>query len=191
MSRSSLPNLVFRLAEDGPDMSALVAMRDAAAQWQLAHGIAQWRPGELTEAHFRERIRYGEVWLALSPPLGPPVGAWELWWEDPFSWGSQPPCAGYLHRLMVDRSAVPPGTGRLLLAAAERRIAAAGRWFARLDCAAGNPRLRHYYTEAGYHEVGHRPHSRPSGYPVTLFEKHTDQAVHNPYLATCGARGEP
>jgi protein-tyrosine phosphatase len=191
MSRSGLPDLMFRLAEDGPDMRALVAMRDAAARWQVAHGIAQWRPGELTEAHFRERVRCGEVWLAVNHPLGPPVGAWELWWEDPYSWGRQTPRAGYVHRLMVDRSAVPRGTGRLLLAAAERRIAAAGRWLARLDCAAGNPRLRRYYTEAGYREVGYCPHSRPSGYPVALFEKYTDQAIHDQYRAACGVGGRP
>ncbi|MFC3385840.1 GNAT family N-acetyltransferase [Couchioplanes azureus] len=175
MNRAGEPALTFRLAEDGPDLSRLVAMRDAAARWQIAHGIAQWRPGELTEAHFRERIRRGEVWLALRLPSGRLVGAWELWWKDPVDWGPQPPCAGYVHRLMTDRAAARPGTGRVLLEVAERRIAAAGRLLARLSCAAGNARLCRYYAEAGYHEVGRRPHSCPSGYPVALFEKPVDR----------------
>jgi hypothetical protein len=42
----------------------------------------------------------------------------------------------------------------------------------RFECASGNPRLRRYYAEAGYGEVGRCDVSRPSGYPVTLFEKH-------------------
>jgi protein-tyrosine phosphatase len=162
--------LSFRLAEDH-DLPTLVALRDAAAQWQAAHGIEQWRPGELDESHFRDRIRLGEVWLAVGKPQGPPIGAWELWWEDPLTWGPQPSSAGYVHRLMIDRSAAPSGTGRLLLAAAERRIMATGRVLARLDCATNNLRLRRYYADAGYGEVGEQLLSRGSRYPVTLFEK--------------------
>ncbi|CAM5240436.1 hypothetical protein SALBM135S_03557 [Streptomyces alboniger] len=47
-----------------------------------------------------------------------------------------------------------PGTGREMLAAAERRVAGAGRALCRLDCVTSNPRLRTYYEEAGYTVVG-------------------------------------
>lgn len=73
---------------------------------------------------------------------------------------------------MIDRDHAPRGLGRLLLSAAEKRIVAAGRSVARLDCAAHNLRLRRYYLDSGYREVGHQPLCLGSRYPVTLFEKH-------------------
>ncbi|MER0245133.1 class I SAM-dependent methyltransferase [Streptomyces sp. HSW2009] len=164
--------LHHRQATDG-DLPALVALRDHAARWQIAHGIAQWRPGELGVEHFRERLRAGEVWLATLGPHGPIAGGWELWWDDPAAWGDQPPVAGYVHRLMTDRRVAPPGTGRHLLAHAESRIAAAGRTRCRLDSLSANAGLRTYYERAGYRAVGENvkgggPHGT---YGVTLWEK--------------------
>ncbi|WP_323379539.1 GNAT family N-acetyltransferase [Streptomyces durbertensis] len=152
----------------------MVALRDGAARWQLARGIDQWKPGELGEDHFRRRLVEGEVWLASLGEAGPVVGAWELWWEDPGAWGEQPPVAGYVHRLMVDRELAPRGTGRLMLERAERRIAAAGRELCRLDCVAHNPRLREYYVAAGYTVVGEQSAKQGKdgkSYAVTLLEK--------------------
>ncbi|MFJ7338352.1 GNAT family N-acetyltransferase [Streptomyces sp. NPDC101110] len=158
------------------DLAALVRLRDDAARWMLARGITgQWRPGELDEDHFRRIMTRGEVWLAEAG--GRPVGAWELWWEDEDAWGAQPPVAGYVHRLMVDRTAAAPGTGRLLLTAAERRVAEAGRTRVRLDCLAGNAPLNAYYAEAGYRVVGHKAGKpQPGGPPksFTLLEKRLD-----------------
>jgi ribosomal protein S18 acetylase RimI-like enzyme len=155
------------------DLSTLVRLRDGAARWMLARGITgQWRPGELDEEHFRQVMAQGEVWLAEAE--GRAIGAWELWWEDEAAWGPQPPVAGYVHRLMVDRYAAAPGTGRLLLQAAERRVAEAGRTRVRLDCLAGNAQLNAYYQDAGYRVVGHKEGKpQPGGAPksFTLLEK--------------------
>ncbi|WP_037704520.1 GNAT family N-acetyltransferase [Streptomyces scabiei] len=165
-------DLHFRLAED-TDLATLVRLRDDAARWMLAQGITgQWQPGQLDEDHFRKTMVSGEVWLAEAD--GRVAGAWELWWEDEDAWGPQPPVAGYVHRLMVDRSSAQPGTGRFMLRAAERRVAAAGRAFVRLDCLAGNTRLNAYYLNAGYRVVGHKagkpqPGSAPKAF--TLLEK--------------------
>lgn len=170
-----MDNLDLRLADDG-DLAAVVRLRDDAARWMLARGVTgQWQPGELSEDHFRLTVkRGGEVWLAEAGERL--VGAWELWWEDKAAWGPQPPVAGYVHRLMVDREAAPPGTGLLLLHAAERRVAAAGREFVRLDCLADNARLNSYYLDQGYRAVGRiagKP--QPGGAPksFTLLEKAT------------------
>ncbi|WP_186319084.1 GNAT family N-acetyltransferase [Streptomyces sp. SAJ15] len=156
------------------DLATLVRLRDDAARWMLACGVTgQWRPGELGEDHFRQVMGRGEVWLAEAEN-GCVAGAWELWWEDEAAWGPQPPVAGYVHRLMVDRSTAAPGTGRLLLSAAERRVAAAGRTRVRLDCLAGNARLNAYYRQAGYRVVGHKEGKpQPGGAPksFTLLEK--------------------
>lgn len=168
------PALTFRRADE-TDLALLVGLRDAAANWQISRGIDQWQPGELGEDHFRARLADGEVWIAhLGPAGGPVAGAWELWWDDPAAWGSRPGAAGYVHRLMTDRAAAPPGTGRRMLAEAERRIAAAGRALCRLDCLADNAALRAYYQAAGYEVVGEQPAksgARKAAYAVTLLEK--------------------
>ncbi|WP_440582090.1 hypothetical protein [Streptomyces flavofungini] len=92
-----------------------------------------------------------DVWLALGD--GAVVGAYEVWWDDEAAYGVQPPVAGYVHRLMVRRGARPE-TGGKMLAAAERRMAQAGRVLSRLDCVTSNPRLRTYYEGVGYTPVG-------------------------------------
>ncbi|MEV7895790.1 GNAT family N-acetyltransferase [Streptomyces cyaneofuscatus] len=166
--------LSFRRAASDGDLTELVRLRDAAARWQIERGIEQWQPGELDEDHFRRRLREGEVWLAALGPDGPSAGAWELWWDDEPAWGAQPPVAGYVHRLMTDRRTAPPGAGRVLLAEAERRIAAYGRELCRLDCLTSNDRLRRYYEEAGYTVVGEQAGKNGDGgrtYGVTLLEK--------------------
>ncbi|WP_345255033.1 GNAT family N-acetyltransferase [Streptomyces hundungensis] len=172
MTFSREAELHFRLATEA-DLAFLVRLRDDAARWMLAQKIlGQWQPGELDEHHFRDVMASGEVWLAEAADR--PVGAWELWWADEDAWGTQPPEAGYVHRLMVDRSHAPPGTGRLLLQAAERRVAAAGRAWVRLDCLAGNARLTGYYLDAGYQVVGRKEGKpQPGGVPksFTLLEK--------------------
>ncbi|MFI6855625.1 GNAT family N-acetyltransferase [Streptomyces sp. NPDC050416] len=154
------------------DLPVLVRLRDDAARWMPARGITgQWRPGELSEEHFRRVMAHGEVWLAEGG--GGAGGAWELWWEGEDAWGPQPPVAGYVHRLMVDRGTAPPGTGRRLLEAAERRVAEAGRTRVRLDCLAGNAQLNAYYRAAGYRVVGHKEGKpQPGGAPksFTLLE---------------------
>ncbi|MFJ5033016.1 GNAT family N-acetyltransferase [Streptomyces sp. NPDC088560] len=162
----------FRLARD-TDLAALVRLRDDAARWMIARGVTgQWQPGELDGDHFRRAMATGEVWLAEAG--GRVAGAWELWWQDEDAWGPQPPVAGYVHRLMVDRGSARPGAGRLLLRAAERRVAAAGRAVVRLDCLADNTRLNAYYPDAGYRVVGHKAGKpQPGGAPksFTLLEK--------------------
>ena len=164
--------LRFRLADDS-DLDAVVRLRDDAARWMLDRGVTgQWRPGELGADHFRRTMLTGEVWLAEAD--GRVVGGWELWWEDEGAWGPQPPTAGYVHRLMVDHSRVPPGTGHRLLRAAECRVAEAGRPLVRLDCLAGNTRLNAYYRKAGYRVVGHKegkPQPGGASKAYTLLEK--------------------
>ncbi|MFI2437181.1 tyrosine-protein phosphatase [Streptomyces sp. NPDC018693] len=168
---TSWPDLTYRQATPA-DAPTLVRLRDSAALWQQARGITQWRPGEKDEAHFRHRMREGEVWLAHTGDHL--AGAYELWWDDPAAWGPRPADAGYVHRLMTTPHTAPPGTGRDLLTHAESRIAATGRPYSRLDCLSSNPRLRTYYESAGYTVVGEqraKTDGTGSPYAVTLMER--------------------
>ncbi|MFG2296599.1 GNAT family N-acetyltransferase [Streptomyces sp. NPDC048603] len=168
--------IVFRHAEE-KDAGTLVALYDSAARWMKSTGIDQWKVGDKDKAHFRERMRDGEVWLAADEDRRL-VGAYELWWSDEEAWGVQPPVAGYVHRLMVERATAPAGTGRRLLEHAERRIARTGRERARLDCVSTNPRLLAYYQGAGYRVVGELPNKVGKDgrvYGVILLEKRLDR----------------
>ena len=170
MTTDTAEQLSHRLAGE-EDVATLVALYDGAARWMLAQGIDQWKPGGKDEEHFRRRIASDEVWLAQEGPTV--AGAYEIWWADEPAWGEQPPVAGYVHRLMTRRGAAP-GTGRALLARAERRIAEAGLDRCRLDCVTSNPRLREYYEGAGYAVVGELPGkiaADGSTYGVLLLEK--------------------
>lgn len=90
---------------------------------------------------------------------------------------------------MTDRTHAPAGSGRAMLAHAERRITAAGRQLARLDCLSRNPRLRTYYEAAGHRVMGEEPAKRAadgSSYGVLLLEK---QLGPVPPAANSGAVG--
>lgn len=190
---------VFRLAAASGsasdrdfDLNALVDLYDDAARWMLRNGIDQWKPGDKDADHFRHRIAQGEVWLLLDG--GRAAGAYELWWDDLPAWGDRPPVAGYVHRLMTDRAHAPAGSGRALLAHAERRIAAAGRELARLDCLSRNPRLRAYYEAAGYRVVGEQPAkvaADGSRYGVLLLEKRLAPKAPASTPARPGPGGQP
>ncbi|MEU9376439.1 GNAT family N-acetyltransferase [Streptomyces sp. NPDC048255] len=167
--------MLFRPAEE-KDAGILVSLYDQAARWMRKHGIDQWKPGEKNAAHFRAKMREGEVWLAEDAD-GRVVGAYELWWSDEEAWGIQPPVAGYVHRLMVERDAAPAGAGRRILEHAEWRIARTGRERARLDCVSTNPRLLAYYRSAGYRVVGEFPSKQAKDgrvYGVILLERRLD-----------------
>ncbi|MFG2750342.1 GNAT family N-acetyltransferase [Streptomyces xanthophaeus] len=164
--------ILFRPAEE-KDAGVLVALYDRAARWMRKNGIDQWKPGDKDAAHFRAKMREGEVWLAEDAD-GRIVGGYELWWSDEEAWGVQPPVAGYVHRLMVEHDAAPPGAGRRMLEHAERRIARTGRELARLDCVSTNPRLLTYYRSAGYRVVGEFPSKEGKDgrvYGVILLER--------------------
>ncbi|MET9963737.1 GNAT family N-acetyltransferase [Streptomyces sp. NPDC006326] len=168
--------ILFRPAGE-KDAGTLVALYDQAARWMQKNGIDQWKPGERDTAHFLAKMREGEVWLAGDADKRI-IGAYELWWSDEEAWGVQPPVAGYVHRLMVQRATAPAGTGRRMLEHAERRIAGAGLARARLDCVSTNPRLLAYYRGAGYRVVGEFPHKEGKDgrvYGVILLEKRLDQ----------------
>jgi Acetyltransferase (GNAT) family len=126
----------------------LDVLADAAA-WLRRRAIDQW-PDRFERDWVMPAIERGETWLAERD--GAVVGTLVVQWEDPMFWAGYPNDAGYLHRLAVRR----PGTGlgAELLRWAEIHTVEAGKQFLRLDCIAGNGRLRAYYERAEYRHVG-------------------------------------
>jgi protein-tyrosine phosphatase len=149
------------------DAAAVVRLRDAAAEWLLSRGIEQWRPGELTNVRIAARAEAGELFVCRVD--GVVAAAVVVADQDSAVWGAVAGDAGYVHTLVVDRRHAGRGLGRRVLAAVERLIATRHAR-ARLDCVSTNTRLRAYYRDAGYREVGER--DLGAGWsPVTLFEK--------------------
>jgi ribosomal protein S18 acetylase RimI-like enzyme len=130
------------------DADTFVEIHEEAARLLWEQGIRQWQPGTFQKAWIAGPIERGELYLARR--RGEALGTVLLQWADEYTWGEQPPDAGYIHGLRVRRSVAGQGLGRTMLRWAEREIAQAGRPLARLDCIAGNERLCAYYLAAGY-----------------------------------------
>ena len=149
------------------DIPAVVALRDEAARWMIGRGIRQWRPGDRPLSYFENAARTGElfVWREDGAVLGAVVAAR----TDP-AWEVAEPWTRYLHTLVIDPAYAGIGLGRRILAAIESHLRSTGVSQVRLDCVADNARLRAYYRDAGYTEVGTRDLPRPWG-SLALFEK--------------------
>jgi GNAT superfamily N-acetyltransferase len=134
------------------DVQTVIELRDDAARWMQARGIEQWEPGEVPASYFEQRVAEGAVWLLRRDDQL--LGTVMVSWSDPGIWGSDQGQAGYIHGLVIDQQLAGQGVGRQLLHWAEAHIAGSGRQVARLDCVAVNQRLRRYYEDADYRQVG-------------------------------------
>ena len=150
------------------DTARLLELREEAAAWLVQRGIRQWQPGEVGAEEIGAQIHAGE-W-AVHRRDGTIQGALRLLLADPAFWGERPDDAAYVHGLVIDRHMAGQGLGGGLLDWAERRTRSVGRSFLRLDCSETNERLRSYYRDRGFADVGRRDpgHGR---WAVTLFEK--------------------
>jgi len=142
-------NLPITVRRAGPaDEAAVLGLLETAATWLWARGVRQWEPGSFTAATAGVAAPGRTAYLAEVG--GQPAGTFALLWADPDVWGEQPPNAGYLHSLAVDRAFAGQGLGAALLDAAADQVRAAGRAYLRLDCWAGNTMLRGYYAGLGF-----------------------------------------
>jgi ribosomal protein S18 acetylase RimI-like enzyme len=139
---------------DAGDTTAVVALMDEAAVWLAETGTTSWQPGQVDEGRVLAWMTTGRVYVAVDGP--DVVGTVRVAWTDEPVWGPQPPDAGYVHSLVVARSAAGQGLGRRLMAHAEAVVRASGRPMVRLDHVVGNPRLERWYTDAGYAVAGLR-----------------------------------
>jgi protein-tyrosine phosphatase len=163
--------LIFRRAAS-EDFEALHAIMLDASRWLMSRGIDQWAwvQKPVGQKFLRERLQNAEVYLAFI--RDEPVATVSVQWEDDDIWGERgrDGLAGYVHGLAVTRSASGRRMGRTLIDFAAGVILANGRNILRLDCMAANPRLRSYYTQIGFTEVGEH-HSPKTGFDLALFER--------------------
>lgn len=94
--------------------------------------------------------------------------------EDPDTWGPTPDQALYVHGLVIAREEVGAGLGVALLRWVEMFAAQKKVRLVRLDAVESNERLRAYYREQGFREVGRATFDDPRWYPAALFEKRLD-----------------
>lgn len=160
---------MIRLERAVPDDAArCVQLRDDAARWLIARGIQQWGVGEIDPVDVRAAIGRGEVFVVRrAAALAATV---TLTSRDLLVWGEADEVpARYVHRLITTRR--QPGLGAAVLAAVEDRARGEGADVVRLDCVRSNTRLRQWYADQGYREVGQVTPAEPGWHPSTLFEK--------------------
>jgi GNAT superfamily N-acetyltransferase len=154
----------------GPDdLPAVHRLLDEAAAWLLRRGIDQWpspSPRGPTERALAERT----LWVGTRD--GRPVATMRLVRSDPEVWGDDARPALYVHRLAVERAA--RGCGVEMLRRAARTAAQEGCAVLRLDCWAGNGRLRRYYADAGFRHVDDVDVDQGGGWRCSRFEMALD-----------------
>ncbi len=134
------------------DAEELWRLRTVLEDWLEQQGIVQWDKGELSKLQLLDQVSRGEWHLTRD---GSAIcAALRFLWADPLTWGKLDGFAGYVHGLMVDRNHAGQGLGRRLLSWAEEQARKARAPLLRLDCVETNTRLRSYYVEQDFREVG-------------------------------------
>jgi ribosomal protein S18 acetylase RimI-like enzyme len=144
----------------GPEDVELVGrILDEAEEW----------PRPFPREELAERTERDELFVVDLD--GEPAATFTLLWDDASFWGEQPPDAAYLHKLAVRRAFRGRGLGARIVEWAERRAAAAGRAYLRLDCLRDNVGIRGYYERLGFEHRGDVDHPRLT---AALYER----AIH-------------
>ena len=130
------------------DLPLVMGIISEAAAWLKEKGIDQW-PSPPNQHWWRRTaafIEKGEMHIAYQD--GTAIGVLRLNLADAY-WPDDG-LAGYVHGLAIRNQVHGRGVGHALLAWAEVEIRRQKRPFLRLDCAAGNGRLRQYYEDQGF-----------------------------------------
>lgn len=152
------------------DVDELLELRESLALWLLGKGVVQWEHGDMPRPLMEREVADGEVRIVREN--GTIIAAVTMLDDDAAFWGAGATPSGYVHRLMVHRGWAGKGVGKQLLAWAEAQFAERGKPCVRLDCLAGDARIRTYYESQGYSLVGERQVTAPRGVlAVALYEK--------------------
>jgi hypothetical protein len=114
----------------------------------------------MTLDEVRDQIRAGE-WHMLCNNGSSSGGLWLLR-QDERLWGKQPPIAGYVYGLVIERRLAGQSIGAGFLRWAGFEVTAAARSVLRLDCVETNSALRRYDERHAFTRRSRRWTSRPA-----------------------------
>ena len=159
------------------DLDEVVALLEEAGTWLWQRGIRQWEPG----SHLAQRprlVRDVDRGRLLVARIDAALAACVVLDPEPNPvWSDRPGAAAYVYKLAVSRAFAGRGLGREMLGDCESRTAESGLPLLRLDCWAGNSRLRAYYEHAGFISCGE---ADEHGARVARFEKDVSSALESP-----------
>ncbi len=159
------------------DVHDIWRLRRQLEDWIAAQGIDQWLPGEVPEAVIDEQVGLRQ-WYVLRQQAKL-AAALRLLWSDPDVWDVPDGESIFVHGLMVDRSRAGTGLGASLLDWAAAQAQRRGARWVRLDCAATNTRLCHYYCRQGFTMAGFKKLSGDL-FDVNLWQRPVEQ-LHRPF----------
>lgn len=155
------------------EVPAVIDVLADASAWLASRGIDQW-PKRFSDSFISATAERGDLYVAVEEPevVG---GTITLQWSDPMFWAER--CdAGFFHRLAIRRSHT--GLGRRLIDWADYHTEQRGRPYLCLDAMTSNRRLRDYYEDLGFEEVGQiegpreHPHASAHGrWQATLYQR--------------------
>ena len=148
------------------DLPLVIDILAEAAAWLQSKGVDQW-PSPIPD-HWQQRmaakIEQGQIYtVGINKNRFGIVG---LAWQDAY-WPDDGQ-AGYVHRMAVRSDVHGQQLGGMILFWAQMQVKKHGRQFVRLDCAAGNGRLRQYYEDMGFL---YRGQLEDHDYSAGLYEK--------------------
>jgi GNAT superfamily N-acetyltransferase len=160
--------LGFKVAQPD-DLSLVMAILAEATAWLQEKGIDQWPspPNEHWQRRMAEAIQREEVYTAGIGKNR--FGIVRFTWADPY-WPNDN-LAGYVHSMAVRSEMHGQNLGGLILFWALIKTKQEGRQFLRLDCLAGNGRLRRYYEDQGF---SYRGEVIDQDYVAALYETEID-----------------
>jgi ribosomal protein S18 acetylase RimI-like enzyme len=134
------------------DVDAVIAVLDEASAWLQSIGVTDQWPvsfsGDSALIQLVEGlIEKQEMYVACDGATV--AGCFRLKQEPDATWPDEVPAA-YLYSLAVKRNYAAQGVAQCMLDWATEHISMMGLSELRLDCWAGNQRLRDYYAAAGF-----------------------------------------
>ena len=174
----AIDNCAFGAAEHRHHAAVMKLFREART-WQQALGANTWP--EFEPAKILNDIDQGYVFVVTHEATV--IGSVTIFETDPLIWPDDR-AALYIHRLATARSLKGRGLCGMIIDHAARRARAQGKRFLRLDCWAGNERLKGYYQKMGFVRVRDmfmgEARELPAHYwnsTTTLFERPVDLPV--------------